>query len=98
MIPRTYTYAECKTNNSNNLLRELTSATVADLGGRGGRRRRRPTPPPAVAPLEGVFRLQDAAELERAEKRYLPAQDTPALAPPDMPRYVEAGANGFLVH
>src|SRR5262249_31401350 len=44
---------------------------------------------PAVAPLEEVFRLQDAAELERAEKRYLPAEDTPSLAPPDMPRYVE---------
>jgi phosphoenolpyruvate phosphomutase len=28
---------------------------------------------PAVAPLAEVFRLQDAAELEQAEKRYLPA-------------------------
>jgi phosphoenolpyruvate phosphomutase len=53
---------------------------------------------PAVAPLEEVFRLQDAGEFERAEKRYLPAQDTPALAPPDAPRCVEAGANGVLVH
>jgi phosphoenolpyruvate phosphomutase len=52
---------------------------------------------PAVAPLEEVFRLQDAAELERAEKRYLPAQGTPASAPPDVPRYVEAEANGALV-
>jgi len=52
---------------------------------------------PAVAPLEEVFRLQGAAELERAEKRYLPARDAPALAPPDGPRYVEAGANGVLV-
>ena len=33
---------------------------------------------PVVAPLEEVFRLQDAAELEQAEKRYLPA---PAASP-----------------
>ena len=53
---------------------------------------------PTVAPLEEVFRLQDAAELEWAEKRYLPAQDTPALAPHDLPRYVEARTNGVLAH
>ena len=53
---------------------------------------------PAVAPLEEVFRLQNAAELERAEKRYLPAQGTPASVPPAVPRQVEAGVNGFLVH
>src|SRR5262249_5726939 len=51
---------------------------------------------PAVAPLEEVFRLQDAAELERAEKRYLPARGTPASEPPEVPRYVEAAANGVL--
>jgi phosphoenolpyruvate phosphomutase len=53
---------------------------------------------PTVAPLEEVFRLQDVAELDRAEKRYLPAQDTPVLAPHDLLRYVEARANGVLVH
>jgi phosphoenolpyruvate phosphomutase len=29
-----------------------------------------------VAPLAEVFRLQDAAELERAEARYLPTRET----------------------
>ena len=53
---------------------------------------------PAVAPLEEVFRLQNAAELERAEKRYLPTQGTSDVSPPVAPRFVEAGANGFLVH
>ena len=55
---------------------------------------------PAIAPLAEVFRLQNAAELEQAEKRYLP---TPApAAPADQPLLVEClcgrDVAGVLVH
>jgi phosphoenolpyruvate phosphomutase len=33
-----------------------------------------------VVPLEEVFRLQRAWELEEAERRYLPTQDRPCMA------------------
>ncbi|HKB38817.1 MAG TPA: phosphoenolpyruvate mutase [Gemmataceae bacterium] len=55
---------------------------------------------PAVAPLEEVFRLQDAAELERAEKRYLPTQarEEPAGEPLLVACRCGQAAAGVLVH
>ena len=55
---------------------------------------------PAVAPLDEVFRLQDAAELEQAERRYLPT--LPPAAPDDQPLLVECRCGrdvaGVLMH
>src|SRR5262249_5553875 len=55
---------------------------------------------PAVAPLEEVFRLQNAAELEQAEKRYLPTHtpDAPAREPLVVECRCGQDAGGLLVH
>jgi phosphoenolpyruvate phosphomutase len=37
-----------------------------------------------IVPLEEVFRLQRAEELEEAERRYLPTQDRPCTAADDL--------------